>query len=373
MSGLLQAKTRCWLARLAPALVLLGLVFGPAGTTMLAANPINLSGHWASALDPGGIDLRQAGTSLTGDSLSGIHLSGTVSGLRVSFTFWRGSSYAKASGADRGRGTMTLTPDGRSATVTWHSQDGEGQYNGSFSLVKVGSLAPSSPGPSGVPAPSAHPSAPDASPPTPVPFSVPPTLSSLLASATPLAVAAGANLSLAGLLLSLQTVLTNGAASLGDNLAPAPAQVLGQLGAETLAQYQQISTASGTIAGAVNDLHQIATNVSISTHNGPAGAAMVAQLQAAIAATHPPDFLTTSLHAIENIINALTDPSGLGAGAGTVANPAGDLVSPAEAAATSAQAEAEAALRTQVEALEAMSQQLIQQQRLEQEAIRATQ
>jgi len=99
---------------------------------------INLTGHWATPLDAGGLDIVQAGSKVSGSSLSGIHFTGTISGLQVSFTFWRGASYAKATSENRGSGTMSVSANGSSAAVTWHSEDGKGQYNGSFELMKVG-------------------------------------------------------------------------------------------------------------------------------------------------------------------------------------------------------------------------------------------
>jgi len=116
------------------ALVSAGLAFGasPAPST----KPVNMTGHWASPLDMSGIDLVQAGTQVTGSSLSGLHLSGTASGRRVAFVFWRGDSYDAADGENRGAGTMDVAADGNSARVRWASEGGEGTYNGTFVLVR---------------------------------------------------------------------------------------------------------------------------------------------------------------------------------------------------------------------------------------------
>ena len=57
---------------------------------------IDVTGHWASPLEATGIDLVQSGNSVRGSSLSGLHLSGTIDGRRVRFTFWEGRSYAKS-------------------------------------------------------------------------------------------------------------------------------------------------------------------------------------------------------------------------------------------------------------------------------------
>jgi hypothetical protein len=118
---------------------------GPSPSPTRCACSINLTGHWASPVDAGGIDIVQAGASLRGHSLSGITFTGTLSGNSVGFTFWRGDSYAKATDENRGTGFMKVAPGGTTLSVTWHSGSGKGVYNGSFVLVKVGPPAENGP------------------------------------------------------------------------------------------------------------------------------------------------------------------------------------------------------------------------------------
>ena len=126
------------------------ILLWPAALQALAAGPtptptptpcpctINLTGHWASPVDAGGIDIVQAGSKVRGHSLSDISFSGAMSGWRVDFTFWRGASYAGATDENRGTGSMAVATDGKTLQVTWKSGSGKGQFNGSFVLVKVG-------------------------------------------------------------------------------------------------------------------------------------------------------------------------------------------------------------------------------------------
>ena len=122
-----------WFLLLAAALVL-----AAGGTTLAADAPdVDVTGHWASPLEAGGIDLVQSGRNVRGSSSSGLHISGTIHGRHVQFTFWRGPSYAKADPEDRGSGTMDISPNGRRATSTWQSQDEEAKNRGTFAIARA--------------------------------------------------------------------------------------------------------------------------------------------------------------------------------------------------------------------------------------------
>jgi hypothetical protein len=137
--------------------LLLSLIFvlSSAAPPALAATPapspshtpcacsIDLTGHWASPVEASGIDIVQTGTAVSGHSLSDVSFTGTISGFQVTFTFWRGASYAKATDENRGTGSIAVSADGNSANVTWSSKDGKGQFNGQFVIVKVGPPADS--------------------------------------------------------------------------------------------------------------------------------------------------------------------------------------------------------------------------------------
>ena len=122
-----------WFLLLAAALVL-----AAGGTTLAADAPdVDVTGHWASPLEAGGIDLAQSGRNVRGSSSSGLHISGTIRGRHVQFTFWRGPSYAKADPEDRGSGTMDISPNGRRATSTWQSQAEGAKNRGTFVIARA--------------------------------------------------------------------------------------------------------------------------------------------------------------------------------------------------------------------------------------------
>jgi hypothetical protein len=118
---------------------------------------VDVSGHWETN-DFGGMDLVQRGTAVTGTSPAGVSFTGTLTGRRVEFTFWHGASYAKADRADRGHGTMTLSPDGRTLAITWTTEEKPSRYNGHFSAIRVGpAIPPGGTGPRATAAPSPTP------------------------------------------------------------------------------------------------------------------------------------------------------------------------------------------------------------------------
>ena len=122
-----------WFLLLAAALVL-----AAGGTTLAVDAPdVDVTGHWASPLEAGGIDLAQSGRNVRGSSSSGLHISGTIRGRHVQFTFWRGPSYAKADPEDRGSGTMDISPNGRRATSTWQSQAEGAKNRGTFVIARA--------------------------------------------------------------------------------------------------------------------------------------------------------------------------------------------------------------------------------------------
>jgi len=150
---------RCLRVRPPIALLLAAtLLLAFSGSSLAADAPkIDATGHWAS-VDAGGIDLVQTGSSIRGSSASGLQISGTISGRRVSFTFWRGHSYAKADGEDRGTGSMVISADGRRASVSWQSQKDPAENQGAMEVTRAGS-----PGADGPPPASEDVNPPDAS------------------------------------------------------------------------------------------------------------------------------------------------------------------------------------------------------------------
>ena len=48
-----------------------------------------------------------------------------------------GASYASASADRRGHGSLTVSPDGNSATVSWHDENPKGNENGTFQIMRV--------------------------------------------------------------------------------------------------------------------------------------------------------------------------------------------------------------------------------------------
>ena len=143
-----RMQHRC--LRVRPPIVLLlaaTLLLALGGGSLAADAPdIDVTGHWAS-VDAGGIDLIQTGTSVRGSSASGLQISGTISGRRVSFTFWRGRSYAKADRENRGTGSMVISADGRRASVRWQSQKDPAENRGALEVARPGSPGADGPPP----------------------------------------------------------------------------------------------------------------------------------------------------------------------------------------------------------------------------------
>ena len=114
------------------------LVLAAGGSTFAAgASDVDVTGHWASPLEAGGIDLVQSQGRVEGGSPSGLHIRGTIQGRHVAFTFWRGPSYAKADPEDRGSGTMDFSPGGRRASTTWQSQAEGAKNRGTFVIARA--------------------------------------------------------------------------------------------------------------------------------------------------------------------------------------------------------------------------------------------
>ncbi len=146
-----------------PALVLAWiLALGAPGTTG-AASPTpstgvpgrpgsGVTGHWASPVNMAGIDLIQEGSHLAGSAINGLHIDGTISGRSATFAFWHGASYTSASADKRGHGSLTVSPDGNSATVSWRDENPKGNENGLFQIMRVTSPI-SGPDPGVEPAP----------------------------------------------------------------------------------------------------------------------------------------------------------------------------------------------------------------------------
>jgi hypothetical protein len=148
-------RARVEVALIVLAFTLLPVLASPAAVMVQAADPtssggstatpapgaVDVSGHWETN-DFGGMDLVQRGTAVTGTSPAGVSFTGTLTGRRVEFTFWHGASYAKADRADRGHGTMTLSPDGRTLAITWTTEEKPSRYNGRFSAIRVGPAVP---------------------------------------------------------------------------------------------------------------------------------------------------------------------------------------------------------------------------------------
>jgi hypothetical protein len=141
----LAAVTVCALAFSGRALALPGDPTPSAGPTATPkAELVDFSGHWETN-GFGGMDLVQQGTAVRGTSPAGVSFEGTLSGRRVNFRFWHGASYAKADEENRGRGSMTLSADGRTLTVTWETEEKPSPYNGSFTAIRVGPQVPMGP------------------------------------------------------------------------------------------------------------------------------------------------------------------------------------------------------------------------------------
>ncbi|HYO44398.1 MAG TPA: hypothetical protein VES19_14465 [Candidatus Limnocylindrales bacterium] len=144
-----MSARRRW-GRLGSAIGVLALVAltGAGAVTVDAASPApsvappsgrttTLTGHWAIA-GTSGIDLVQEGSTLHGTSAAGITISGTVDGSRVTFRWWRGASYAKAKQADRGTGTMEISPDRERLTIAAKGDDaGPGPFPTRLDAVRV--------------------------------------------------------------------------------------------------------------------------------------------------------------------------------------------------------------------------------------------
>ena len=112
--------SRLWAVSLV-LVILFGALVLPASAASATPSPeasgaISLTGHWAIA-GTSGIDLVQRASSLSGSSEMGVSVSGTVSGDSVAFRWWRGGSYAAARKADRGTGTMRLSPNGEELSI----------------------------------------------------------------------------------------------------------------------------------------------------------------------------------------------------------------------------------------------------------------
>jgi hypothetical protein len=112
----------------------------PSPTGPVPSGGVNLTGHWAIA-GTSGIDLVQQGTALRGSSVAGIAVSGTVDGLRVTFRWWRGASYASAKAADRGSGVMRVSPDGERLQIAAKGDDaGPGPFPTQMDAIRVHSI-----------------------------------------------------------------------------------------------------------------------------------------------------------------------------------------------------------------------------------------
>jgi len=128
---------------LALALVLTSMAFVMAASPAPSpsAFPLDITGHWVS-ISYGGIDFVQKGANVTATSPAGVSISGVLSGQHLSFSFWRGKSYSAATAENRGHGTMDVAADGKTASVTWASEDPKGNFHGTFMLIKVGGDVP---------------------------------------------------------------------------------------------------------------------------------------------------------------------------------------------------------------------------------------
>jgi hypothetical protein len=97
----------------------------------------DITGHWTSA-SYGDIDFVQKGVNVTGTSPTGLNITGVLTGSHLVFSFWRGKSYDAATTENRGHGTIDIAANGKTASVTWASEDQKGNYKGTFTLTKVG-------------------------------------------------------------------------------------------------------------------------------------------------------------------------------------------------------------------------------------------
>jgi hypothetical protein len=139
-------RSACVRGRLFLVAALMLVATGGGAATAMASDPppVNMTGHWASPLDMTGIDFAQTGSSVSGDSISGLHVRGTLVERRVTFIFWRGEAFADADPENRGVGTIDVGLDGNIARVHWASEDPTGTYNGTFDIVRVGPAGPQS-------------------------------------------------------------------------------------------------------------------------------------------------------------------------------------------------------------------------------------
>jgi hypothetical protein len=137
-----------WLSLLAIALP--AMPAGAATPSPSASAPSgggNVTGHWAIA-GTSGIDLVQRGGTVSGSSAAGVAVSGTVDGLRVTFRWWRGTSYATTKAADRGTGVMQLSADGERLQIAAKADDaGPGPFPTQMEAVRVHDIM-TSPAPS---------------------------------------------------------------------------------------------------------------------------------------------------------------------------------------------------------------------------------
>jgi|GEM_PF-5373066 len=128
-----------WRVGLRFVVVVTSLLLWASGGALAVDQPvIDMTGHWASPLEPSGIDIVQSGSSVSGSSLSGLNLTGTIDGRRVEFIYWDSPSYAKADREDRGTGVMVVAKTGQRAKVTWRSDKKKAPDKGSLVIVRVG-------------------------------------------------------------------------------------------------------------------------------------------------------------------------------------------------------------------------------------------
>jgi hypothetical protein len=132
-----QVRLVIILTVLAALFVTLALPVCGASPSPAASGTTSLTGHWAIA-GTSGIDLVQRGAALTGTSMMGISLSGTVNGRDIAFRWWRGPSYGAAKRADRGTGQMSRSADGEELAIAAKDDEaGPGPFPLALQAIRV--------------------------------------------------------------------------------------------------------------------------------------------------------------------------------------------------------------------------------------------